>query len=244
MESSGIHVLSSYYKNIAAPKWTMKHAHFLQMGGFKLVCTKSEADSRIKDERGISWKVLGYNYGYHSRLGDGIWEGFMRFRIFRALVRDGTIDFPMTTEREIDDRSKGDALSKGIALLQITWFIIQLFARRAQGLTITEIELTTAALAGLNSAVYLFLWSKPLDVRCPIVICTKEVEKMLVERPSAAHEWKFEDPWDFRLRDYFRRVFRIYLRRFMKKTNCTSEFLQGVWKTVSHYDSINTMGAF
>ena len=77
-------------------------------------------------------------------------EGVLRFWNFRKLLQEHKIDFPSTTEEEIDDRSKGDALSKGIALLQITWFIIQLIARRVQGLTITELELTTAALAGLN----------------------------------------------------------------------------------------------
>ena len=89
------------------------------------------------------------------------------------------IDFPSTTEAEIDDRSKGDALSKGIALLQITWFIIQLIARRVQGLTITGLELTTAALAGLNSVMYVFWWNKPKDVRCPVVIRTKCAEKLV-----------------------------------------------------------------
>ena len=84
----------------------------------------------------------------------------LHFYEFRQLLQEHKIDFPSTTAEEIDDRSKGDALSKGIALLQITWFIIQLIARRVQGLTITELELTTAALAGLNSVMYVFWWNK------------------------------------------------------------------------------------
>ena len=118
-------------------------------------------------------------YAYRSRLGDGIWEGVLQFDKFRSLLKEHKIVFPSTTEAEIDDRSKGDALSKGIALLQITWFIIQLIARRVQGLTITELELTTVALAGLNSVMYVFWWNKPLDVRCPIVVRTKTVEQRL-----------------------------------------------------------------
>ena len=68
-------------------------------------------------------------------------------------------------------------------------------------------ELTTAALAGLNSVMYVFWWNKPLDVRCPIVIRTKAVEKMLAERPVEEHEWKFGHPYDFRLFVYLRVVF-------------------------------------
>ena len=150
------------------------------MGGFKLACTKEEGR-----------EVLMYKYQYQSRLGDDIWEGVLQSWDFRKLLEGHKIDFPSTSEAEIDDRSKGDALSKGIALLQITWFIIQLIARRVQGLTITELELTTAVLAGLNSVMYVFWWNKPLDVRCPIIIRTKAVERMLAERPVEEHEWKF-----------------------------------------------------
>ena len=122
----------------------MKYGYFLQMGGFKLVYLDKESVSG-------GFPLLHDQYRYHSRLGDGIWEAVLQFEALMELLQKHKIDFPSTTEAEIDDRSKGDALSKGIALLQITWFIIQLIARRVQGLAITELELTTAALAGLNS---------------------------------------------------------------------------------------------
>ena len=143
-------------------------------------------------------------YRYRSRLGGNMWEGVLQFRNFQLLLQEHRIEFPSTTVGEIDDRSKGDALSKGIALLQITWFIIQLTARRIQGLTITELELTTAALAGLNSVMYVFWWNKPLDVRCPNVIHTKAVDKLLAERAMGDHEWTFQQPCDFRLGNYLR----------------------------------------
>ena len=147
------------------------------MGGFKLAY--SEEDEEMDH---IYLTYLSMPYRYTSQLGDGIWERFLRFDRFQDLLRGHKVDFPSTTVKEIDDRSKGDALSKGIALLQITWFIVQLIARRVQSLTITELELTTAALAGLNSVMYVFWWNKPLDVRCPIIIRTKAVEKILAGR--------------------------------------------------------------
>ena len=191
---------------MTAPKWTTKHGYFLQMGGFKLACSQEEA---YEDDMGgwISWRALQEEYAYRSRLSVGIWEGVLQLRRFQYLLEEHKIDFPSTSEAEIDDRSKGDALSKGIALLQITWFIIQLIARRAQGLTITELELTTAALAGLNSVMYVFWWNKPKDVRCPVVIRTKAVENMLAERPVESHEWTFDNSYDFRLFVYLRDVF-------------------------------------
>ena len=184
---------------MSAPEWTTKHGFFLQMGGFKIAFRGNEIVYGLSPAREES--------RYRSRLGGDMWEGVLEFRRFQWLLEEHKIEFPSTTAEEIDDRSKGDALSKGIALLQITWFIIQLIARRAQGLTITELELTTAALAGLNSVMYVFWWNKPKDVRCPVVIRTKAVENMLAKRPVEEHEWKFDNSYDFRLFVYLRDVF-------------------------------------
>lgn len=132
--------------------------------------------------------------------GDDFWEGVLSYDVFKELLSENLICFPDITENEINDKSKGDALSKSIALLQLTWFIIQIIARAAQGLDITELELTTAALAGLNSVMYIFWWSKPCDVRFPVVIRTKGAEQLLA-KTSEATTWRCTDPepdFDFR----------------------------------------------
>jgi hypothetical protein len=48
------------------------------------------------------------------------------------------INFPEITEDEINDKSKGDGVSKGLTLLQTVWFVAQCIARAAQGLEITR----------------------------------------------------------------------------------------------------------
>lgn len=124
--------------------------------------------------------------------GDDIWEGVLTISSLKTLLSENLIHFPSITEDEINDRSKGDALSKGIALLQLTWFIMQVIARAVQGLAITELELTTAALAGLNGIMYFFWWSKPRDVQFPVVIRTKGVEHQL-SSTSDDRAWIFSD---------------------------------------------------
>jgi hypothetical protein len=74
------------------------------------------------------------------------------------------------TKEEIQDRSKGDVLSKVVVLVQTTWFIVQLIARRFEHLPVSELELVTVAFAMLNFVTYGLWWNKPLDVRCPVVI--------------------------------------------------------------------------
>jgi hypothetical protein len=85
-------------------------------------------------------------------------------------VRDGLVDIPDITKADIEDRSKGDVLSKGIAILQLVWFVIQLAARYAQNLPITLLEIDTLAVAALTCIAYGCWWKKPKDVGrpCPV----------------------------------------------------------------------------
>ncbi|KAG1759943.1 hypothetical protein EDD22DRAFT_806031, partial [Suillus occidentalis] len=88
-------------------------------------------------------------------------------------VREGSVDVPVIIEADIKDRSKGDALSKGIAILQLAWFVLQLVARNAQNLLITLLEIDTLAVAALTSITYGFWWKKPKDVGRPHAIYWK-----------------------------------------------------------------------
>ncbi|KAJ6449550.1 hypothetical protein C8R45DRAFT_1130652 [Mycena sanguinolenta] len=73
-------------------------------------------------------------------------------------------------KEDIKDKSKGDALSKGVALLQGLWFILQCLARTHQHLAITQLEVATLAFAIINIFIWSLWWNKPLDVQQPIVV--------------------------------------------------------------------------
>jgi len=86
----------------------------------------------------------------------------------------GEIDFPRITEKEIQDRSKGDALSKGLVVIQTGWFLLQCIARKVERLPITELEVATLAFATLNFATYALWWHKPLNVQRPFRVLRKQ----------------------------------------------------------------------
>jgi hypothetical protein len=92
------------------------------------------------------------------------------------LVRDKEIEYPIVSRDEIEDRSKGDSVTKVLVVVQTTWFLLQCAARGNQGLGLTELELMTAAFALLNGITYFIWWDKPLDVQCPIRVrrCRQE----------------------------------------------------------------------
>jgi len=96
--------------------------------------------------------------------------GTLSFYRFKDLVDECIITFPTTTDAEIQDRSKGDFLSKAIAIIHTTWFLVQCIARGMQGLAITELELVTLALASLNGITYFFWWDKPLSAQEPVTL--------------------------------------------------------------------------
>jgi hypothetical protein len=85
-------------------------------------------------------------------------------------VRNESVDMPGIMQAEIEDRSKGDALSKGVAILQLAWFVLQLVARYIQNLPITLLEVDTLAVAALTFTAYGLWWKKPKDVGrpCPV----------------------------------------------------------------------------
>ena len=91
----------------------------------------------------------------------------LTLEMLRELIKDPEFDVPIT-EDDITDKAKGDPLSKFIFILQTSWFILQCIARHVQGLDITQLELTTLALASLNAITFILWWHKPLGVQTPV----------------------------------------------------------------------------
>jgi len=96
----------------------------------------------------------------------------LTLEMLRELVKDPEFKIRIT-EDEITYRSKGDALSKIVFILQSTWFITQCIARCVQGLDFTQLELTTLALASLNGITFLLWWDKPLGAQAHVRVYMK-----------------------------------------------------------------------
>jgi hypothetical protein len=132
------------------------------MGGFSLI-DPAQKDTKPEEQSGI---VLTLDY----------------------LKKHPDIEIPAISAAYIKDRSKGDALSKIIAILQTTWFIAQCVARGQQRIALTELELITLALASLNAVTFAIWWHKPLEVRDPIKVYlkTEVVEKKGLRQVSVS----------------------------------------------------------
>ncbi|KAG1721796.1 hypothetical protein EDB19DRAFT_2044234 [Suillus lakei] len=86
------------------------------------------------------------------------------------LIREGSVEMPIIAGADIEDRSKGDVLSKGVAVFQLLWFVLQLAARYVQNLQITLLEIDTLAVTVMTCIAYFLWWKKPKDVGRPYTV--------------------------------------------------------------------------
>jgi hypothetical protein len=86
------------------------------------------------------------------------------------LLDTDVLSWPEVTTSEIEDRSKADWILKSLALAQAVWFLAQCIGRAVQGLSMTTLELFTLGIISCALVTYSAWWSKPFDVRKPIII--------------------------------------------------------------------------
>ncbi|KAF7984863.1 hypothetical protein HWV62_10833 [Athelia sp. TMB] len=80
------------------------------------------------------------------------------------------------TSEELANQSKGDALSKAVAIVQTLWFVMQCIARRIDRLPITNLEVMTLAYTVMTVAMYVVWWDKPLNISCAVRVPEEPVE--------------------------------------------------------------------
>ncbi|PBK58753.1 hypothetical protein ARMSODRAFT_967466 [Armillaria solidipes] len=137
---------------------TMTHGFFLAMGGFCYTCVGYTE----------GWIAYSLDYGA-SHCPDDSRVNWISERIVRLDSLNSEPLFVKDLEeinaKTIEDKSKGDALSKTISILQISWFIAQCICRVIQHLPITLLEMTALAFAGISIVTYSLWWYKPLNVQ-------------------------------------------------------------------------------
>ena len=168
----------------------MAHGHFIIMGGFHVVEPAEvqdvlmEANTDMQPATLVKETNMDTEKAHHgpSEKKPGGRVTIMTLEILRELVKDPDFEMQISAE-EINDRSKGDTLSKLIFILQSTWFILQCLGRRIQGLDLTHIELTTLALASLNGITFALWWDKPLGAQAIVRVYLKRKLTDLERQP-------------------------------------------------------------
>ncbi len=148
---------------------TLTHGFFLAMGGFCYTHTTHEQATR---EHGTLYGSSPTGYSSEETVGPvtttSVSERIVTLQIFEDRESNFAEDVEAINVKMIQDKSKADALSKTISILQISWFITQFITRVFQHLPVTLLELTALASAVTSIITYSFWWHKPFNVQYPI----------------------------------------------------------------------------
>jgi hypothetical protein len=133
--------------------WTLAHAFFVNMGGFR-VAVQDIADDwpSLMVLKGETFVTLLQEQGHILRHSD------------QPL---GTV---LPTETDILDRSKSDRFAKSITILQASYFCISCFVRLGRNFSITLLELGTLGFAACSMVSYAVLFKKPRAVNSTVIL--------------------------------------------------------------------------
>lgn len=85
------------------------------------------------------------------------------------LVKEGILQPPSITIRDIKERSKTDQFARVVTSFQVIYFAIHSFGRLISGLSISTSEISAIAFICCAAFIEFFWWKKPLDIRTPTI---------------------------------------------------------------------------
>lgn len=133
--------------------WTLAHAFFVIMGGFRIPVHDIADDwPSLIVLKGKSFVKLLQEQGYILRQSDR------------------PLGIALPTEADILDRSKSDRFAKSITILQVSYFCINCFVRLGRRLPITLLELGTLGFAACSMVSYAVLFKKPRAVNSTVIL--------------------------------------------------------------------------
>ena len=153
-------LLSSADVNNEKSDFTLVHAHYAAMGGFRLLRTtgeKSAEDRNLPRPRSLVEANDKSTVLNAIQLAHGRSKGLIP-------------PFPLPSKKDINDKSKSNAFTKAIALIQICGLLASVIARGCQGLEVSQLEIITLAFVGCTLLTYGFWWNKPQDINTPILL--------------------------------------------------------------------------
>ena len=79
---------------------------------------------------------------------------------------------PSITADDINDKSKTDSFARAVSVAQITWIVVQVLARVARRLAVSQLEIAVLAFSSCAIMIYILHWKKPKGVLVPYTVLT------------------------------------------------------------------------
>lgn len=136
-----------------------------------------EADKLLEDLNAETFITTIRGRGFFQLMSSGAFDGHcIRRRIAQK------------SAHEIVDKCKADSVSKALVCIQVTWMLLNVFARIAKRLPVTLLETHVVIQVGIAILTYAFWWNKPLDAQeaIEIKVPKKMIEVILKKRDKEA----------------------------------------------------------
>ncbi|KAE8444728.1 hypothetical protein EG329_014288 [Mollisiaceae sp. DMI_Dod_QoI] len=150
---------ATYLKDVASNSgiiWTATHGFYADMGGFVLKARQESDGENVPAPIFLNCTSLQFACTGNTR-GDKLIE-----------------KIPDISEKEIQDKSKGDFFVKATAVIQASWMIVQTIVRGAKGLAVSQLEIAVLAYSACTIITYILCLDKPQNVQVPTVIPVKK----------------------------------------------------------------------
>ncbi|GAB7356959.1 hypothetical protein MBLNU459_g7800t1 [Dothideomycetes sp. NU459] len=85
---------------------------------------------------------------------------------------------PNISQNFLKDQSRRDGLLEVLVCTQALWFVLQCAVRLTRDCPITLLELSTLGHVVSTFIIYLFWWSKPYDIRSPLVLQGEDAHRL------------------------------------------------------------------
>ncbi|KAK0230077.1 hypothetical protein IW262DRAFT_1452980 [Armillaria fumosa] len=142
-------------------KPTLAHGFFLSTGGFYYTQMTPSVRKDLSDRTRNPDILLLSNCCWDNEDIRGVVVNVETLKSEPSLAKT----LAAISVETIEDKSKGDAFSKTISILQISWFIVKSILRTVQHLPLTLLEMATLGFASLSIITYFLWWHKPLNVQ-------------------------------------------------------------------------------
>ncbi|PMD14871.1 hypothetical protein NA56DRAFT_582915 [Hyaloscypha hepaticicola] len=143
--------------------WENVHAYMANMGHFVL---DTEGDLGIRDSLTKSDRINSarLQYRYWALTASQLWRA----------IQLGIIDPPEVSASHLKKLDNGEAFIKALALIQVSYLIIQLVVRKVAHLPSTQLEIETLAYSASSILTYLLSWNRPQGIETVHLIPVKQ----------------------------------------------------------------------
>ncbi|PMD66117.1 uncharacterized protein K444DRAFT_580867 [Hyaloscypha bicolor E] len=128
-------------------EWTVTHSLFANMGGQTAV---------PRDQT----HALRHHNPFHLTAAS-----ILQLRTSRQLPK-----MPLISADDINDKSKTDSFARVVSVAQITWIVVQVLARVAKRLAVSQLEIAVVAFSSCAIMIYILQWKKPKSVLVPYTV--------------------------------------------------------------------------